>query len=301
MIGTTETVDITLQELFQSKYRPLRLRGRSQNTIRLYGCTLRSFSKWLRTEARLSDLTDLTVSGFLEQRCVECSPYTAEKERTQLLCLWRFACDLRLIDDRPMVPQAPLPDVVPKAWSIEEMQSLYRAARYTREPVGDVPGRIFWPALISVLWETAERIGAVMETEKTDFDGKYLLCRAEVRKGGKTARFYKLTEPTIELIMAIDGRDKIFPWPYSKNSMFRKFGDVVARAGLGVGWGKNGARGLKFHQIRRSAASHYAASGGDPVHLLDHSSPRITKKWYLDRRLVDSHMRPSEVLPALEE
>ena len=102
------------------------------------------------------------------------------------------------------------------------------------------------------------------------------------------------------MVKLVEGRDKLFPWPYSENSMFRKFGDVVARAGLGVGWGKNGARGLKFHQIRRSAASHYAAKGGDPVSLLDHSSPRITKKWYLDQRMIDERMRPSEVLPSLE-
>ena len=300
MTSTTVPSDITLVELFENKYRPLKLRGRSQNTVRLYGCTIRSFSRWLRTEARLSDLTDLSVSAFLEKRCVECSPYTAEKERTQLLCLWRFACDLNLLQDRPMVQQAPLPDVVPKAWTIEEMQSLFRAARYTREPVGDVPGRIYWPALISVCWETAERIGAIMSTTPADLTPPHLLCRAEVRKGGKSARFYLLSEGTVELVKAIGGKDKLFPWPYSENSLFRKFGDVVARAGLGVGWGKNGARGLKFHQIRRSAASHYAARGGDPVNLLDHSSPRITKKWYLDQRMLDQKMRPVDVLPGLE-
>ena len=75
-----------------------------------------------------------------------------------------------------------------------------------------------------------------METIPTDFDGKYLLCRRGKEREARLVRFYKLTDPTIELIKAIDGRDKIFPWPYSKNSMFRKFGDVVARAGLGVGW-----------------------------------------------------------------
>jgi integrase len=300
MIDTINTVDLTLEELFTERYRPLRLRGRSQNTVRLYGCTIRSFSKWLRKQARLSDLTDLTVSMFLDKRAIDCSPYTAEKERTQLLCLWRFACDLNLIQDRPMVPQAPLPDIVPKAWTVDEMKSLFRAARYTREPVGDIPGRVFWPALIAVLWETAERIGAIMNTVPSDLTPPFLLCRAEVRKGGKSARFYKLSEGTIELLKLCEGKDKIFPWPYSQNSMFRKFGDVVQRAGLGFGFGKNGARGMKFHQIRRSAASHYAANGGDATHLLDHSSPRITKKWYLDKRMVDNRMRPCEVLPKID-
>lgn len=301
MTGTTETVDITLQELFESKYRPLRLRGRSQNTIRLYGCTLRSFSKWLTRPARLSDLNDMTVSSFLDVRASECSPYTSEKERTQLLCLWRFAADLNLKDVRPMVQQAPLPEIVPTAWSIEDMQSLFRAARCTREPVGDVPGRIWWPGLISVLWETAERIGAIMSTVPTDLSRPHLLCRAEVRKGGKSAKFYLLSNETIEYLEAIDGKDKLFPWPYAPNSLFRKFGHIVTRAGLGTGFGYNGRRGLKFHQIRRTAASHFAKSQGAhaATQLLDHASPRTTRKWYLDQRMVDNQAKPSEVLPQL--
>ena len=100
---------MTLTTLFNDFYRPLRLRGRSANTSRLYGCTIRSFWKWLRYEPTLDDLTDLTISRFLEYRASIRSPYTAEKERTQLLSLWRFAADRGLVADRPCVPPAPLP------------------------------------------------------------------------------------------------------------------------------------------------------------------------------------------------
>jgi integrase len=58
-------------------------------------------------------------------------------------------------------------------------------------------------------------------------------------------------------------------------------------------------RRIGFHAIRRSAASHYAAAGGDAVEMLDHSSPSITKRWYLDPRLADRGSRPCDVLPAI--
>lgn len=292
----------TIYDLFTTRYQPLRLRGRSPNTVRLYHCTIRSFGKWLGRQPTLDDFTELTISRFLDHRAHTCSPYTAEKERTQLCCLWRFAADTRLIDERPVVPPTPLPDRVPRAWSIEDMKSLFRAASYTRGAVGRVPARIWWSALIAVLWESAERIGAIMEVEPADYDPPYLLVRAEYRKGGKRDRVYKLSESTQTLVRACISTHrsrKIFEYPYNKNSLWRHFGDIVTRAGLGCGWG-NGRRSLKFHQIRRSAASHYAANGGDPVSLLDHSSPRITKKWYLDSRLTDRAMRPCDILPGLD-
>jgi integrase len=63
--------------------------------------------------------------------------------------------------------------------------------------------------------------------------------------------------------------------------------------------GLDGRRRVRFHQIRRSAASHYAAAGGDAVAMLDHSSPSITKRWYLDPRLADRGSSPCDVLPTI--
>lgn len=153
---------MTLTTLFDDYYRPLRLRGRSANTCRLYGCTIRSFWKWLRYEPTIDDLTDLTISRFLEHRATVRSPYTAEKERTQLLSLWRFAADRGILKDRPCVPPAPLPERIPTAWTVEQLQSLMRSAAATRGLVGKVPAGVWYAALLSVLWETAERIGAIL-------------------------------------------------------------------------------------------------------------------------------------------
>lgn len=285
---------MTLQALFDNFYRPLRLRGRSVNTCRLYGCTIRAFGKWLGYPPTVDDLTDLMLSRYLEQRAATRSPYTAEKERSQLVSLARFARDRGIIPAMPEVPPAPLPDRIPRAWTLAELGSLYRAAAATRGYVGTVPAGIWFAALISTIWETAERIGAVLECRPDDFAAPHLHVRAEYRKGHKRDRIYRLSPRTCDLLTQARGRLRLLEWPRSHTLLWAKYGDVVARAGLGRG------RHLSFHALRRSAASHYAARGGDPVQLLDHSSPRITHRWYLDRRLTDRGPAPCDILPVLE-
>jgi integrase len=283
-----------LQLLFDDFYRPLRLRGRSANTARLYGCTIRTFGKWLGYPPTVDDLTDLTLSRYLEQRAATRSPYTAEKERSQLVSLARFARNRGIITVMPEVPPAPLPDRIPRAWTLAELGSIYRAAAATRGYVGTVPAGIWFAALVSVIWESAERIGAVLECRPADFAAPHLHVWAEYRKGSKRDRIYRLSPRTCDLLTRANGRLRLLEWPRSHTLLWAKYADVVARAGLGRG------RHLSFHALRRSAASHYAARGGDPVQLLDHSSAHITHRWYLDRRLTDRGPAPCDILPAIE-
>ena len=284
---------MTLQQLFDNFYRPLRLRGRSANTSRLYGCTIRSFWKWLGHEPTISDLNDLTISRFLEYRGSIRSPYTAEKERTQLVSLWRFAADRNLVTDRPCVPPAPLPDRIPEAWSIDQLRALMQAACSTPGRIGSIPAGVWYPALITVLWETAERIGAILLCQPADFAPPFLHVRAEYRKGGKRDRAYRLSPVACDLVTRACGANRVFEWVGSREYLWTKYKDVVKRAGLPTG------RKCGFHQLRRSAASHFTSLGGDAVKLLDHSSPRITNRWYLDRRLTDREPPPCDVLPSL--
>jgi integrase len=156
-----------------------------------------------------------------------------------------------------------------------------------------VPAGTWFAALVLVLWETAERIGAVLECRPGDFCDSRLHVRAEYRKGGKRDREYQLSSRTAKLLGEARGTTRLLEWDRNRTLLWAKYADVVARAGLGRG------RSLSFHALRRSAASHYAARGGDPVQLLDHSSPRITHRWYLDRRMTDCGPAPCDVLPEL--
>lgn len=289
---------MTLRDFFETIYRPLKLRGRSLATVRLYGNTLRQYAKFLGHEPTVEeDLTDLQIARYLEARGRYRSPLTAEKERNQLCALWRCAADQSLLKLRPCIPPANIPFRVPTAWSIEQLKSLVNAAKVAPGMIGDVPAYVFWTALIQVLWQSAERVGAILAVEKADYTRPNVLVRAEYRKGGKRDKLYTFTEPLCDLLDVLarsnQSSPKLFAWPKDRLYLWALFGKLVAAAGLDKG------RRNKFHQLRRSAATHFAAGGGDPVALLDHSSPRITRA-YLDPRYVDTGPKPCDVLPKID-
>lgn len=287
---------MTLDQFFRETYKPLRLRGKSPGTDRLYGATLRAFGRFLGRDPLLADLDELTLSRFLDWRSTVVSPLTVEKERTQLVALAGLAFERRLLDVKPQCPPGPIPDRIPTAWSVDELRRIATAAA---DPAsygsgGDWKSR-FFPPLVSALYETGERVGAMLEARIEDYRRPNLLIRAEARKGRKRDRVYRLTPETCDSIeRAIGGRPEglVFEWPQCRSLIWNAFGKVVRVAGL------DGKR-VRFHAIRRSAASHFAAAGGDAVEMLDHSSPRITRRWYIDPRIADRAARPCDVLPPI--
>lgn len=285
-----------LSQFFSDYYKPLKLRGRSPNTARLYGNTIKQFGIFLGRDAMLDDLSDLTVSRFLDFRTEKRALHTADKERNQLLAMWRCAADRRMVEMRPTIPVTSIPFRVPTAWSIDELKRLLAVAKVQTGMIGDVPARVFWTALIQVLWQSAERIGAIMSVAKEDYSRPRILVRAEHRKGGKRDKLFQFTDGVCDLLDVLAKSKNgplLFSWPKSKMYLWNRFGKIVDKAGL------PGGRRSKFHQLRRSAATHYAAGGGDATALLDHSSPRVTKA-YLDPRYVDAGPKPCDILPGID-
>jgi len=288
---------MTLDDLFSLHYRPLRLRGRSESTVRLYRCTIRAFARWCGYPPTTDDLSDLMISRYLDDRAAVRSPFTAEKERTQLLALWRFAADRRLggVSVRPEVPPGVLPERNPEAWSPDEMRRLLRAAAATRGVTGSVPTGLLFSALIHTIYDTAERIGAIMQTPAANYSRPTLLVLAEHRKGRRRDRVYHLSPEACDAMDRLPAnRDRLIPWPYCRTYLWSRFGEIVRRAGLDDG------RRSRFHKVRRTVATAFAAAGGNATELLDHASPRTTAA-YLDRTKLPGPPSPAELLPRLTD
>ena len=190
----------------------------------------------------------------------------------------------------PDVSPEPVPQRAPLAWSIDELQRLLDACDRMPGQLGSIPWPAYWRALILVAYDSAERIGALMQLEWHWLQGEWLHVRAEARKSRRRDMVYRLSPETLAALEAIRSprRPLIFPWPLGKTYLWKKFGEVLKLAGLDSG------PKSKFHRLRRTTASHYAAAGGDATQLLGHSDPRVTQK-YLDPR-VTSPKQPSEVL-----
>lgn len=291
-----------LTEFFDTVYRPLRLRGRSQNTSRLHHATITQFSRWLREQgiaddARLEHLDELVLARYLEHRAGKRSPYTAERERSSLMALARLAWERRVpgLERMPTCPPSVLPDRVPTAWSTEEMRRLFVAASRPRRSVGRIPEAEWFPAVILLAYETGERIGALMATPASDYRRPSLMVQPQARKGGRRGRVYSLSPELCDRLDRIVGYgyEMLLPWPGAPTHVYHRLRAILKDAGLA---GKR----LAFHQVRRTAISHIAAAGGDPVAFAGHASPGMTKRWYLDPRMAERGPKPHELLPRIE-
>lgn len=272
-----------LWDFFDSVFLPLRLRSRRPRTVDLYRTTLRSFERFLGRIAGISDLNDLTVSGYLAwQKSRELSPYSIEKERANLLAIWRFAIQRKKVECWPNVEREICPKRIPLAWSQKEIELLFAALQQLRGSVSSIPESIWWTALHYVLWDTGERISAAMslDWETVDLAGRYIVFRAEGRKGGRDDRIYQIAEDTANALASLPHRRcDVFPWPYSKTYLWFRYQQILREAGLPFD------RKSKFHRVRRSVASHYEAAGGNATELLGHSSRSVTRQ-YLDPRII---------------
>jgi integrase len=290
---------MTLQQFFDEVYRPLRLRGRSQNTSRLYGCTIRSFGRFLGRVPQLHDVADeMALARFLEHRQATRSPYSAEKERSQLMSLARLANERRMIAALPACQPCLLPDRTASAWTEDELHRLFAAAEATRGMVGAVSAGEWWAALLLCGWETTERVGAMLEVEPGHLRRPFLEVPGEIRKGGRRARVYELSDSLCDRLarLARVNRGRLFAWPHPRTYIWDRLkDDILARAGLA---GKR----LAFQQVRRSAISHMARAAGDAaaIAFAGHVQPATTRRWYLDPRFVPRPQRPADVLPRMD-
>lgn len=281
-----------LIDFFESVYRPLRLRNRSVNTIRLYRYSIRCFERFLQRKPTLDDFTDEQVSLHLAHLSeLKLSPFSINKERSQLCAMWSYAARKRLVDKFPDVEPEITPKRIPIAWMEQDLHRLMAACAEEPGELAGVPASLWWTALHRLAWNTAERISAMLALT-WDFlasDG-WLTIPAEVRKCKREDKLFRLGDDTLAALEAIRQpvRKEIFPWPYSRTYLWRSYAKILRRAGLPAD-----ARS-KFHRLRRSAATYYELAGGSAMDLLGHSH-RETTKLYLDPRILKTK-QPSEIL-----
>ncbi len=285
-----------LTQFLDDYYVPLRLRGRSRESVRLLHHAIRAYSRHLGRPATLDDLEDLAVSRFLMARSAAgLSPHSVARERSGLLALWNLARARGLVALAPCVQPEVLPEKTPRAFTTDELGRLYAAAGAARGYVGAIPAGVWFRALMLVAFETSERIGALLKAPVTGWHRPTLIVPPHVRKGGRAGRAYDVSPACADLLDATSRNDAglVLHWPYSTTALYKRWHTITRAAGLGDG------RDVQFHALRRSTASHLTASGGSAQNQLGHSSDRVTRK-YLDPRIVNA-ARPKvwQLLPRI--
>lgn len=283
-----------ISDFFENHYRVKRLRGRAPNTLRLYRRSIRLMDATLMRPATLEDFNDdniaLVMQSVLDRGG---SPFTANKERSQLLAIWRFAAQLKKVDTWPTIQAEREPERVPVAWLADDVHKLFAAIESLTDDVGEVPARIWWKALVTTCLDTGERIGAVFQAEWSWLERQWFKVPAEARKFRKRGRSYLLSDETLDNLDQMRKYrtgDKIFEWPYCSTYLWRKYKNVLIEAGLPHGPKDS------FHRIRKTCGSVAHAAGLDVQEVLDHESRRTSKK-YIDPRF-NQAVQPSHVLAA---
>lgn len=265
-------------------YESRNLQFASEGRRRQYRIQLKHLGAHLKREGTTDDLTDAAVTSFLSAFRAGRSPATVNKARTHLLALWRFAARKGIVSDWPDVPAMPEPRRTPAAWSSSQLARLWAALSEAKGFVGGIPAAAWWRSLHAVAWDTGERIGALLAVEPghVDLADGWLHVPAENRKFGREDRLFPLHRETCQELRGVlavqRNRGLVWPCPFSQATLYRRYSAILKRAELPAD------RRSKFHRMRRSAASHLKAAGGDAQALLGHASAATTRG-YIDPRI----------------
>lgn len=303
-VQTMDVVSSELSVLFETLYLPHKLARAAASTIYQYRLNLKRFEQHLGRPPLLTDLRDAEINagiGFLMRAKPDglgLSAASASKFRDDLIALWGFLARKRIAPDFPDVEPVLEPKRVPVAWTREQLVALWQYLERLPGNLDGVSAADWFLSLHSVLWDTGARIGELLACKWTQLDGQWLTCHAETRKGRLSDRLYQLHPRTVELLDRIryPEREKIWPWPYQREYLWAKYGEILKRAGL------PSDRKRKFHCMRKSVASHITAlcGIGDAQTAMGHSSAGMTRDVYVDPKIA-GQSGPANKLFRLDE
>lgn len=288
--------DGSLLKFWRDEYVP-RLIGCSERYADKLRNDVSKFGRYLGRVPMLGDLSDENAAGFQSwQLSNGNSPHTVNSCTAGIIALWNYAARRKLVPTRPDdVERVPAPQRLPRAWSLEQLAAIIRAARQQKSPHKGIRCRAqdFWPALILVAYDTGLRCGSLFGIRLQDFDPD----RAEVRvlaqhMKNRREMVFSLSEQTVEAVNVImpqsadDDREELFPWIYRREHAQRAFRKILKRAGLY----RESYAGCLFHQLRRTSATHLVAAVGWEAasRHLGHSSVEMTRR-YVDVRFIREH------------
>jgi len=123
----------------------------------------------------------------------------------------------------------------------------------------------------------------MLRWERIDWDSRWVVFVASERKGGVREHTARISQPTVRALKRLQGYTGSSPGPFlfaDRSTMYYHYERLLTKAGLPAD------AKSKFQRIRRSHATHLHLAGGDATASLGHSSDSITRRHYLDSRLL---------------
>lgn len=241
-------------------------------------------------DLQLSELSGETLATFVEWLGNSRGLVTTKNVRGLLLSLWRFANDQELAPPVPRVRRIRIPRQAPDAWSLDELNRIIAASRrIDRLPIAGIPADRWWPAVLLTGWYTGLRRKSLLrlKPENIDLAARWINVPAGAMKNFVGQRF-RIGQDAADAIREIfdSGRERLFAVDCDENNGRRlgeHFRQILQIAGVPKSLLPNG----QFHKLRRTCATHVAASAGLAAAsaLLGHSSADLLKR-YIDPRYI---------------
>jgi integrase len=288
-MGTSSDGPLLLADLFERMYRPRKLLGRSRSNVEQYHIQFRHFERFLGHAPTVADLTDDTLAAAMQwlfdgvdRRYKPRAAETVNKWRAHIVALWNFAAKIGKVERWPTIGDIPVPESVPLAWTAEELTAIIQACQAVPGWLGPIKASDWWVALHRWLLCGGERTSASLSLrwDWINMTRGIACVPGSVRKT-RTALTYSLSPECVEALEKIrrPTRELVFPWPLCLCTFYHHYKKILRSAGLPEH--KAGPQ-----KMRRSFASHLEAAGGSATAALHHSSRGVTKKHYLDSRII---------------
>jgi integrase len=287
-------MQMTLRELLIDRVAPLK--NLSDRTTAMYLSTLDRFRDFLGHEPTVDDLDDLVVSKFLRWRQVTqhskwklISPASLAKDSAHLRSLWGWLAKKRWkksngeLLEFPDYARPKVPRPVPKAFKAEDLARLVATARTRKGYIAGVPAAWYWPTKIMAMFQTGERIGAVLEIRwaQVDFERHTLTFLAASRKGRSETLTRPITPELSRMLATQKGapNERVWPW-LDDREMLSLYGSLRVLCKLA------GVEYHPFHSIRKSTASYLKRAGISAKKQLGHSSEEMAEHHYYSEDIV---------------
>jgi integrase len=247
-----------------------------------FDVVLRAIRKWHGDMVHADDFTDDFVNLWLAHEAKLVGPETLKNRRRMILTLWRYAWDRELIADMPRrIRSVRVPPKIPSAWTAEEVQRLLVAADdfclHHVHPIAKCRTRLFWRAMIMVVWDSALRRVDWERLKRSDIgdDGVIVLVQHKTDWPLKCT----LRPETVAAIDATNPTNREFIFGSGSSQRCRSFKRIVTVAGL--------TGSLK--KLRKSSATavERLQPGAAMAHL-GHKTPGLAARHYIDPRLTQA-------------
>jgi integrase len=270
----------------------------SAGHLRQMGIGVNALGRWLGRVAKVADLTEGSLLGFLRAYRADHAAATTNSRRRDLLALWRFAWRKGLCTEDPAraeVPKVREPKRLPEAWTRDEVRLMVAHARGLSGAVDGVAAGLWWSSLILACWDSSARISELLsvKVQYPTLAVSYFVVQPDIQKSGQE-RLYWLSDETVAAIAGhwCPHRELVWPWPYSARHLWVSFRRrIVEPCGLVA----DPRRLSLFHKLRRSTLSAEAAESLEAARRrAGHMRAETTVRHYIDPRIGGArHLPPA--------